>query len=375
MRKVTVAAVQMACSADREETLLKAEKLVREAAAAGANVILLQELFETPYFCQTHRFDRLYLCTAMEENPAVRRMRELARELGVVLPVSFYEKAGSTAFNTAAMIDADGTILGKYRKSHIPDGVPYAEKFYFTPGDTGFRVWPTRFGQMGVGICWDQWFPEAARCMALMGAELLLYPTAIGSEPMLQVDSMPHWCRVMQGHAAANLVPVIAANRVGTERQDESELTFYGSSFITDETGEILAQADRESEGFVTVQLDIALLGRGERDRIAVYAGKIRLIEVRIAGQETGIAAGNQHAQIEEKIPDAALFIFCGVERIQKVVIDHELVVVHACTSQKRAGKAAAPFRNRGQSPARRSIRAVRSSEHPAARKSPGAFA
>ena len=257
MRKVTVAATQIACSWDSEATLEKAEQVVRNAAAAGANIILLQELFETPYFCETQRFDYMHLATTLEENPAVNRFREVAAQLQVVLPIVFYEKAGNTAFNTAAVIDADGTVLGKYRKTHIPDGIPYAEKYYFTPGDTGFQVWDTKYGKIGVGICWDQWFPESARCMALMGAELLFYPTAIGSEPTLQIDSQPHWQRCMQGHAAANLMPVIASNRVGYEAQDDTEITFYGSSFITDCTGEKIAEADRETEGFITASFDL----------------------------------------------------------------------------------------------------------------------
>lgn len=257
MRKVTVAATQMSCSWDRKATLDKAEKIIRDAAAKGANIILLQELFETPYFCQTHKFEYMHLAVKMNENAAVIRFQELAKELQVVLPVSFYEKSGNTAFNTVAIIDADGSILGKYRKTHIPDGKPYAEKYYFTPGDTGFKVWNTRYGKIGVGICWDQWFPEAARSMALLGAELIFYPTAIGSEPDLQIDSMPHWRRCMQGHAAANLVPVIASNRVGTEAQDDTEITFYGSSFITDCTGELVAEADRVEEGYVLASFDL----------------------------------------------------------------------------------------------------------------------
>ena len=237
MRKVVVAATQMSCTWDREATLAKAEKLVREAAAKGANIILLQELFETPYFCKRHDFEYMDLATTPEENPAVKRFQKVAKELDVVIPVSFFERAGNAAFNSIAIIDADGTVLGKYRKTHIPDGMPYAEKFFFTPGDTGFKVWKTKYGTIGVGICWDQWFPEAARCMALLGAEILLYPTAIGSEPVLQTDSKPHWQRCMQGHAAANIMPVVASNRIGHEVQKNSEMTFYGSSFIADETG------------------------------------------------------------------------------------------------------------------------------------------
>lgn len=265
MRKVKVAATQMACSWDLEDNLKKAEGLVRKAAAEGADIILLQELFETPYFCQQQKFEYFKLCSEMEECEAVKRFQEVAKELGVVLPVSFYEKAGNTAFNSIAIIDADGMILGKYRKTHIPDGLPYAEKFYFTPGDTGFRVWKTKFGTIGVGICWDQWFPEAARSMALLGAELLFYPTAIGSEPILLRDSMPHWQRVMQGHAGANIMPVIASNRIGTEK-DETEMTFYGSSFIADETGEIVAQADRESEQVLVAEFDLDEIAQMRRE-------------------------------------------------------------------------------------------------------------
>ena len=266
MRKVTVAATQMSCSWDREENLKKAESLVRQAAEKGANIILLQELFETPYFPQIQSFDYMNMCTAPEENPAVQRFCEVAKELSVVLPISFYEKAGNTGFNTLAIIDADGKILGYYRKTHIPDGLPYAEKFYFTPGDTGFKVWDTRYGKIGCGICWDQWFPESARCMALLGAELLFYPTAIGSEPILQNDSQPHWMRCMQGHAAANIMPVIASNRIGTETEGDSSMTFYGSSFITDETGALAAEADRESEAVLTATFDLDAIARKRRE-------------------------------------------------------------------------------------------------------------
>lgn len=266
MREVKVAATQMACTWNREETLKKADRLVREAAKQGADIILLQELFETPYFCQKHDFTYMDLCTTLEENPAVNHFKEVAKELDVVIPVSFFERAGNTAFNTIAIIDADGTVLGKYRKTHIPDGMPYAEKFFFTPGDTGFKVWKTKYANIGVGICWDQWFPEAARCMALMGAEILLYPTAIGSEPVLQKDSRPHWQRCMQGHAAANIMPVIASNRIGKEVQGDSEMTFYGSSFIADETGEIVAQADRETEGVITAAFDLDEIAKTRRE-------------------------------------------------------------------------------------------------------------
>ena len=259
MSKVTVAAVQMTYG------LESAVEKVREAAAQGAQIILLPELFENWYFCQEKSYENYHLATTLEENPAVQTLTGIARDFKVVLPVSYYERVGNTTFNTVAMIDADGTILGQYRKTHIPDDQFYQEKFYFTPGDTGFRVWDTAYAKIGVGICWDQWFPESARCMALMGAELLFYPTAIGSEPILDCDSMPHWRRCMQGHAAANIMPLIASNRIGTEtvtpsaenQHQSSSLTFYGSSFIADETGELVEQADRENSCILTHTFDL----------------------------------------------------------------------------------------------------------------------
>lgn len=254
MRQVKVAALQFACSKNVEENINKAERMVREAADNGASIILLPELFERQYFCQEKRYDYYDYALPLEENPAVNRFKEVAKELGVVIPVSFYERDIDRLFNTVAMIDADGSVLGIYRKTHIPDDHFYQEKFYFTPGDTGFKVFDTRFGRIGVGICWDQWFPETARCMAVQGAEMLLYPTAIGSEPILDVDSSGHWRRVMQGHAAANLMPVIAANRIGVETVEpckenagqSSSLDFYGCSFIADATGDIIASAKQE---------------------------------------------------------------------------------------------------------------------------------
>ena len=259
MSKVTVAAVQMTYG------LENAMEKVREAASQGAQIILLPELFENWYFCQEKSYENYHLATTLEENPAVRELRKIAHDFRVVLPVSYYERVGNTTFNTVAVIDADGSILGQYRKTHIPDDHFYQEKFYFTPGDTGFKVWDTAYAKIGVGICWDQWFPESARCMALMGAEILFYPTAIGSEPILDCDSMPHWRRCMQGHAAANIMPLIAANRIGTEtvqpsednQQQSSSLTFYGSSFIADETGALVEQADRENEGVLTHTFDL----------------------------------------------------------------------------------------------------------------------
>lgn len=254
MRQVKVAALQFSCSRDVQENINKAEKMVREAADNDANIILLPELFERQYFCQEKRYDYYDYALPLEKNPAVNRFKEVAKELGVVIPVSFYERDIDRLFNTVAMIDADGSVLGIYRKTHIPDDHFYQEKFYFTPGDTGYKVFDTRFGCIGVGICWDQWFPETARCMAVQGAEMLLYPTAIGSEPILDVDSSSHWRRVMQGHAAANLMPVVAANRIGVETVgpckknagQSSSLDFYGCSFIADATGDIIASAKQE---------------------------------------------------------------------------------------------------------------------------------
>jgi N-carbamoylputrescine amidase len=264
--QVRVAAIQMAISEDRTANIDKAEHWVRQSAAAGAQVILLQELFSTPYFCQDQEIDYFDLARAPEEDPALVRMQQLAAELGVVLPVSFFERAGNAFFNSLITFDADGRNLGLYRKAHIPDGPGYQEKFYFSPGDTGFRVFATRYGRLGAAICWDQWFPETARILALRGAEILLYPTAIGSEPTApEVHSRGHWTRTMQGHAAANVVPVLAANRIGTERGKDSSITFYGGSFITDGTGALLAQADLE-EGFVYADLDLSAIARQRVD-------------------------------------------------------------------------------------------------------------
>lgn len=256
--KVTVAATQMACGDDRSANIDRAESLVREAAGRGANVVLVQELFESPYFCKDHLTSHFDLALPVDENPAVRRLSDLARELGVVLPVSVFERAGQAFFNTVVMLDADGRQLGIYRKAHIPESPGYHEKFYFSPGDTGFKVWTTRFGRLGVGICWDQWFPECARAMALMGAEILLYPTAIGSEPQdAALDSRWHWQRTMQGHAAANLMPLVASNRIGREQGQTHALTFYGHSFIADHTGAVVAQADDHSQAVLTHTFDL----------------------------------------------------------------------------------------------------------------------
>ena len=274
MRKITVSAVQMQCSRDAAENIANAERLVRQAAAEDANVILLPELFERQYFCQERRYDYYAFAKPVQENDAVKRFSDVARELSAVIPVSFYERDGNRLFNSVAVIDADGEVLGVYRKTHIPDDHYYQEKFYFTPGDTGFRTWQTRFGCIGVGICWDQWFPETARCMAIDGAELLFYPTAIGSEPILDTDSSEHWQRVMQGHAAANVMPVIAANRYGLETVkptqanggQSSSLDFYGSSFITDETGAVIEKAGRTGDAVLIAEFDLDAVRKARFD-------------------------------------------------------------------------------------------------------------
>ncbi len=260
MKKLTVAATQMACSWDIEANIETAESLVREAAAKHAQVILIQELFETPYFCIEQEFKHLELATSLDESPTIKRMAALARELSVVLPVSWFERAGTAFFNSVAMIDADGSVMGVYRKTHIPNAIGYQEKQYFSPGDTGFRVWDTRYARLGVGICWDQWFPEAARCMALMGAEVLLYPTAIGDEPGDDsVDSMQHWQNVMCGHAGANIMPVVASNRIGKETATTSDMsmTFYGSSFIADQLGNKVETANRTEQTVLVHEFDL----------------------------------------------------------------------------------------------------------------------
>jgi N-carbamoylputrescine amidase len=262
-RPVTVAAIQMSCDWDAQGNIARADRLVRAAAERGAQIILLPELFETPYFCIEQDVRHLALAHEFTQDPAVEHFAGVARELGVVLPISFFERAGHARFNSIAILDADGSNLGVYRKSHIPNGPGYQEKNYFSPGDTGFRVWDTRFARIGVGICWDQWFPETARVMALKGAELFFFPTAIGSEPApaLPVNSREHWQRTQQGHAAANLTPLIAANRYGLERslQDPQGLyiRFYGSSFIADATGAKVAEAGEEGDAVLTHTFDL----------------------------------------------------------------------------------------------------------------------
>ena len=264
MRQITVAATQMACVDETSQNVARAEAMVREAAAQGAQIILLQELFESLYFCQDECPEDLDRAKPVKDHPTLAAFSALAAELQVVLPISFYEKAGQARFNSIAILDADGSLLGVYRKTHIPHGAGYQEKYHFSPGDTGFRVWDTAYGRIGVGICWDQWFPESARAMALQGAELLFYPTAIGSEiGEDDWDSAPHWQRVQQGHAGANLVPLIASNRIGTEPGREgTSLTFYGSSFIADQFGAKVAEADRETQNILLHTFDLDTVAR-----------------------------------------------------------------------------------------------------------------
>ena len=258
MRELTVAAIQMKMADDVSVNVATAERLVRDAAKRGARLILIPELFEGLYFCTDQLAEHMNRARPLEGHPTIAHFAAVARELGVVLPVSFFERANNAAFNSVAVIDADGSVLGIYRKSHIPDGPGYSEKYYFNPGDTGFRVWATAVGRVGIGICWDQWFPECARVLALRGAEVILYPTAIGSEPHdSSWDSSRHWQRVMQGHAGANLVPVVAANRFGLEKGQQHELTFYGTSFIAGPTGEIVTEAGRDDETVLTATFDL----------------------------------------------------------------------------------------------------------------------
>ncbi|MEG1583632.1 MAG: N-carbamoylputrescine amidase [Anaerovorax sp.] len=272
MKNVVVAATQMMCSEDRKENEKHAEKMIRAAAKEGANIILIQELFETLYFAQVVDYKNFQLACEFEGNPMIERMCALAKELGVVLPISFFEKSNNCFFNTVVVIDADGTKLGIYRKTHIPDDPGYYEKFYFSPGDTGFQVWDTQFAKIGIGICWDQWFPEAARSMALMGAELLFYPTAIGTfaVPEEQINGQPddyqHWQNTMLGHAAANMVPVIASNRIGVESMEGTAIRFYGASFISDNIGQKKIEANTKDEAILTAKFDLDQLAAYRRE-------------------------------------------------------------------------------------------------------------
>jgi len=295
-RPVTVAALQMACDWNSQANIARAERLVRAAAAQGAQIILLPELFETPYFCIEQDARHLALAHPVTENAAVRHFGLLARELGVVLPISFFERSGPVFFNSIAILDADGRNLGLYRKSHIPNGPGYQEKNYFSPGDTGFKAWNTRFGRIGVGICWDQWFPETARSMALLGAELLFFPTAIGSEPppAVPINSRDHWQRTQQGHAAANLTPLIASNRYGLERSLQNPqglyIHFYGSSFIADSMGAKVAEAGEEGDAVLTATFDLEALAQLRnnwfvfRDRRPDLYGNLASLDGRLTG-------------------------------------------------------------------------------------------
>lgn len=263
MNKINLAITQMACSWDRQENIDNAIDMVGEAAAAGANIVLLQELFETPYFCKDINQKYFELATKVNENPAVLQMQPIAKELGVVIPVSIFERANNAFFNTLVMIDADGEILGRYRKSHIPDAFGYTEKYYFSPGDTGITVWNTRFCRLAVPVCWDQWFPETARIATLRGAELILYPTAIGSEPnSTDTLALRHWQRTQQGHAAANVIPIAAANRIGSEQGESCDMRFFGSSFITDHLGEIVVEASEDQRQVLVSEIDLGEASR-----------------------------------------------------------------------------------------------------------------
>ena len=258
MSDVTVAGIQMTCSWDRDENIKKGERLVREAASQGAQIIQLQELFETPYFCQQEKPEFFDLATPLEESPAVNHFRPIAGELEVVLPIPFFERDNNAFFNSVAVIDADGGVMGVYRKTHIPDSPGYLEKYYFAPGDTGPKVWKTRYATIGIGICWDQYFPELARSMVLHGADILFYPSAAGSVPAIPgFDQYPRWQAAMRGHAACNVVHVVACNRVGIETIDDSEITWMGSSFITDNEGNKIAEADRTSETVIIAELNL----------------------------------------------------------------------------------------------------------------------
>ena len=259
---VTVAATQMTCGWDIDANLANAESLVRRSAEDGANIILIQELFATPYFCKDQLEKHFELAEPVGDSRVVKHLQGLAKDLGVVLPISFFERDRNVYYNSLVVADADGSIVSHYRKTHIPDGPGYQEKYYFSPGDTGFVVSDTKYGTIGVGICWDQWFPETARSLVLKGAEILFYPTAIGSEPVTGLKSRDHWQRAMQGHAAANMVPLVASNRIGKEEGETCSLDFYGSSFIADHTGAKVEEASEDKEEILLHEFDLGAIRR-----------------------------------------------------------------------------------------------------------------
>ncbi len=266
MRKVTLAATQFACTESYQDNIKKADEIIKKAAEKGANVILLQELFERKYFCQIEDYKRFEYAEEYENSKTLSHFQEVAKKYKVVLPISFFEKSGNCYFNSICVINSKGEKLGVYRKTHIPTGENYEEKFYFNPGDTGFKVFKTEYGRIGIGICWDQWFLETGRSLALKGAEYLLFPTAIGSEPVLPIDSMPHWRNAMIGQSALNILPVVASNRIGVEDDVNSSMTFFGSSFITDETGCLVESADRVSETILVHTFDLDECEQRRRD-------------------------------------------------------------------------------------------------------------
>ncbi len=295
MSTVSLAAIQFSCSWNRDDNIAKADRLVGQAAEQGAQVVLLPELFETPYFCAVQQSRFYDLAHPLSRHPTVAHFRRLAADLGLVIPVSLYERAGMALFNSVVVIDADGNVVGHYRKSHIPQAPGYEEKYYFSPGDTGFKPIPTAYGRLGIAICWDQWFPEAARALVLQGAEFLMYPTAIGTEPNdPTLDSMEHWRIVMRGHAGANMVPVVAANRVGTEATDDVSMTFYGSSFIADHLGALLVAADRVSEQVLVHTFDLERCRAYRqswgcfRDRRPDLYGSLTTLDGTVSGHFTG---------------------------------------------------------------------------------------
>ena len=268
--KIKTAIAQFSMPDNYEKCIEKADEFIKTASKNGVDLLLLPELFEGLYFCQIENYDFFSKAEEVKDSKTLKHFQEMAKEYKIVLPISFFEKSGNCYFNSLVMIDKDGTIVDLYRKSHIPTGECYEEKFYFTPGDTGFKVFKTKAGNVGVGICWDQWFPETTRILALKGAEILLFPTAIGSEPVLPKDSKSHWQNVMKGHAAANIMPVMAANRVGVESMGKSSMKFYGSSFIADQHGDFVEEMDREEEGIRYAVFDLSEIAK-ERFGWGVY--------------------------------------------------------------------------------------------------------